>query len=186
MVAGFCAARLSESQWLSSQTEAVNLQAVFAVCAGLLLVVQGAISAGWFRRGVSGTGSCVATSVFGKFLQSGSSLSVFVAGIATGFLPCGLVYAFVALAAASASIWKGPVLMATFGLGTIPVMLLTGAGLTMASLRFRQRLMKLAAACVFITGLLTAGRGIAFAVSSPNEPPAERCLFCEENEQRQE
>ena len=99
-------------------------------------------------------------------------------GILTGFLPCGLVYSFLALAAATASVWKGPLLMVAFGLGTLPVMLITGAGLTVASLRLRQRLMKAAAVCVLITGVLTVTRGIAFAANTTAETPEEACPFC--------
>jgi sulfite exporter TauE/SafE len=39
-------------------------------------------------------------------------------GLLWGFLPCGLVYAQLAVAAASGSAWQGGVLMAAFGLGT--------------------------------------------------------------------
>lgn len=39
-------------------------------------------------------------------------------GVLWGFLPCGLVYAQLAVAAASGSAWAGSALMAAFGLGT--------------------------------------------------------------------
>ena len=183
MLAGFAGARLSRSEFLSSQTNVVTVQAAFAILAGLLLIVQGVIAAGWLRLLPKSTASCLAASVFRKFLQSGSTTSVFIAGLLTGFLPCGLVYSFLALAAASSSLWKGPLLMLAFGLGTFPVMLVTGAGLTMASLKLRQRLMKLAAVCVVVTGLLTVGRGLSFASfaasASTSETPAQACPFCE-------
>ncbi|MEZ6131983.1 MAG: sulfite exporter TauE/SafE family protein [Planctomycetaceae bacterium] len=180
MVAGFAGVRLSRSQFLTSQTSVVSLQAGFAVLAGLLLVFQGMLSAGWFRRKVSGShAGCLTASIFGKFLRGGSKTGVFIAGILTGFLPCGLVYSFLALAAASASVWKGPLLMLAFGMGTVPVMLVTGAGLTMASLRLRQRLMKLAAVCVILTGVLTIGRGIAFATNATAQSPQKACPLCE-------
>ncbi len=179
MVAGFAGGRLSESEFLTSQTSVVSIQAGFAILAGLLLVFQGMLAAGWLTRKIKGSqAGCLTASIFGKFLRGGSKTGVFVAGILTGFLPCGLVYSFLALAAASASVWKGPLLMLAFGLGTVPVMLLTGAGLTMASLKLRQRLMKVAAVCVIVTGALTVGRGIAFAANSTSETPEEACPFC--------
>ncbi len=178
MVAGFTGARFSESSWLTSQTGVMQVQAGFAVIAGFLLVIQGLLATGWLRRKQATGGSCLTASIFGKFLQGGSSLSVFIAGIATGFLPCGLVYSFLALAAASASIWKGPLLMIAFGCGTAPVMLVTGAGLTMTTLTIRQRLMKVAAVCVLVTGMLTMGRGIVFAANSAAKAPGEACPFC--------
>ena len=180
MVAGFAGARLAESEFLTSRLTVVRVQAGFAIFAGVLLLLQGLLAAGWIRRRRSSTSGCLTASVFGRFLQSGSSSMVFIAGIATGFLPCGLVYSFLALAAASASIWKGPLLMMAFGLGTVPVMLVTGAGLSMASLTRRQQLMKLAAICVMVTGILTMGRGITFAAQTTPEEPAAACPMCQE------
>jgi len=49
-------------------------------------------------------------------------------GIANGFLPCGPI-ALVALAAATSSApWRGAVSLLTFGLGTIPALILVGVG----------------------------------------------------------
>lgn len=179
MVVGFAGLRLTKSEFLTSQSNVVNLQAGFAILAGVLLIVQGMIAAGWFRKNVRAGGACLTASIFGKFLRGGSRTGVFIAGILTGFLPCGLVYSFLALAAASTSVWKGPLIMTSFGLGTIPVMLVTGAGLSLASLKLRERLMKTAAFCVLITGLLTVGRGITFAANASEEKPEEACPFCE-------
>jgi len=181
MVAGFAGARLTQSEFITSQTGIVRIQAAFAILAGALLMFQGLLATGWLKRKVTHGGSCVTSSVFAKFLRGGSSIMVFIAGIVTGFLPCGLVYSFLALAAASASIWKGPLLMVAFGLGTFPIMLVTGAGLTMTSLSVRRRLMKFAAVCVLITGALTMGRGLAFAAQSTAENPADACPLCAED-----
>jgi sulfite exporter TauE/SafE len=186
MVAGFAALRFTKSDFASSQSSVITIQAAFAILAGALLVLQGMLAAGWLRRKRSSGGPCLTATIFGRFLKGGSRLSVFIAGILTGFLPCGLVYSFLALAAASASIWKGPLLMAAFGLGTVPVMLLTGTGLSLASLTLRQKLMKAAAICVLVTGLLTMGRGITFAANSAAESPAESCPFCQTNQQSED
>jgi sulfite exporter TauE/SafE len=112
MVAGFGGARLTRSEFLTSQTSVVSIQAAFAIVAGALLLFQGLVAVGWFRRSIKDGGVCLTASIFGGFLRGGSRIGAFVAGIATGFLPCGLVYSFLALAAASASVWKGPLLMA--------------------------------------------------------------------------
>ncbi|MCR9201219.1 MAG: sulfite exporter TauE/SafE family protein [Planctomycetaceae bacterium] len=180
MLAAFAGERLSESAFARSQAEVVSIQAVFAIVAGLALIIQGLISAGVFRRSVRPQQGCLTASVLGRFVQGGSATGTFIAGIATGFLPCGLVYTFLALAAASGSVWQGPLIMTTFGLGTMPVMLLTGAGFSLASLSLRQRLMRVAAVCVVITGLLTAGRGIAFAFPDRTDGQSvqDSCPFC--------
>lgn len=57
-------------------------------------------------------------------------------GMLWGFLPCGLVYSILAIAAVSGSAAGGLVTMLGFGLGTLPAMLLTGFVLW----RFKQLL----------------------------------------------
>lgn len=47
-------------------------------------------------------------------------------GLAWGFLPCGLVYSVLAMALASGSALKGAAVMAAFGLGTLPNLLVAG------------------------------------------------------------
>lgn len=50
-----------------------------------------------------------------------------VYGLIWGWLPCGLVYAMLLVAAGQSAFWPGALTMAFFGLGTWPAMLLTGA-----------------------------------------------------------
>ncbi len=50
----------------------------------------------------------------------------FLAGVLWGWLPCGLVYSVLATAVATASIFKGALIMFAFGLGTLPTLLLMG------------------------------------------------------------
>ncbi len=47
-------------------------------------------------------------------------------GIIWGWLPCGLVYSVLLLAATTTDILSGALVMVTFGLGTMPAMLATG------------------------------------------------------------
>lgn len=50
----------------------------------------------------------------------------FIAGVLNGFLPCGMVYMALATALNTGSTWNGAQFMLLFGLGTLPLMLLTG------------------------------------------------------------
>jgi sulfite exporter TauE/SafE len=50
-------------------------------------------------------------------------------GLATGLLPCGWLWVFVATAAGTASVSHGMVVMASFWIGTLPVMVALGAGM---------------------------------------------------------
>lgn len=179
MFLGVMAAALG-ARFLKSQGNAVWLQALFAIIAGILLIVQGLHAAGWLTWRVRRRDSlpCVTTTVFSQFFKGGSSIGVFIAGLLTGFLPCGLVYSFLALAASSGSVAKGILIMLSFGLGTIPVMLLTGTGLSLATIGIRRKLIRLAAVSVVVTGLLTAARGIAFASQDTREDTVQQCPVC--------
>lgn len=89
-------------------------------------------------------------------------ISTFLAGVLTGFLPCGLLYAMLAMAAKSQSLLGGAALMGVFGAGTLPAMTMTGMSGSLLALNTRIRLFQLAGWCVLFTGILTIARGIAF------------------------
>ncbi len=59
----------------------------------------------------------------------GDLLSRFLFGIATGFLPCGLIYATLGIAVASGDALTGALAMAAFGLGTAPLLAVFGLGI---------------------------------------------------------
>ena len=188
-VCGYLGARLTGESALASA------QGTLAVLAGVLLVVQGAVATGAFRRRRTNHAGCSITR-FSWLLpivgllspctsgdQSGSrATETFLAGVVTGFLPCGLVYAYLALAAASGQFWHGMIIMTTFGLGTVPVMVATGAGASVLSHAARARLFRIAAACVLITGVLTIGRGVA-ALRASDEAKPQSCPMCAEHPQ---
>lgn len=155
------------------------MQTALALVAGGLLVIQGAYSAGLLPRIVhrNHVGSCPSHTLFRTFLTGSGWLNAFLAGLLTGFLPCGLVYAYLVLAAGTGSVGHGAAIMALFGSGTIPLMVLAGAGASLLSLVTRARLLRVAACCVIITGILTISRGIGWArPADPSSSPV--CPFC--------
>lgn len=170
--------------WITEKlgTRLVHFQAGFAILAGLLLVVQGMLTAGWIRLpgAVGSQVSCLAGSFFRQMFQSPGLEGAFAAGIATGFLPCGLVYAFLALAVSTGSLFAGAAIMFCFGLGTIPLMVLTGCGGSLLKVAFRQRLLTLAAICVLVMGATSVARGAAFFLL-PSESSRVACPFCPTN-----
>lgn len=116
-----------------------------------------------------------------------------MAGVFTGFLPCGLVYAFLAIAAASQHMLAGWAIMLAFGLGTMPVMAATGLGASVLTLSARKRTFQIAGWCVILTGAISVMRGMGsldahFDISSNQskgtaghstaELPAPPCPFC--------
>jgi len=61
-----------------------------------------------------------------RLLPVRSPGAAFLAGCLWGWMPCGLVYAALVLAAIQSGPWQGAVVMLCFGLGTLPALL--GAG----------------------------------------------------------
>jgi sulfite exporter TauE/SafE len=86
--------------------------------------------------------------------------NIFVLGLVLGFLPCGLVYAAGARAAATQSIVGGMLVMLFFGLGTFPAMIMTGFTAHFISLKLRHRLYRIATIMVIALAILTVLRGI--------------------------
>lgn len=78
-----------------------------------------------------------------------------VTGLVTTLLPCGWLYAFVATAAGSGSVWGGLSVMLFFWAGTLPIMLSVGFGAQRMFGPLRRRLPALTAATVVVLGLLT-------------------------------
>jgi len=77
-------------------------------------------------------------------------------GMATGLLPCGLVYATLAIPVASGSPVTGALSMAAFGVGTAPALTAVALGLRKVVMR-DMRLRRLLAAGVFLATLWSIG-----------------------------
>ncbi|MBD3671987.1 MAG: sulfite exporter TauE/SafE family protein [Planctomycetaceae bacterium] len=173
-VAGFAGASLK-----NYAGTLINVSAFLSIAAGLLLVWQGLSIIGWVPGTETSTSGapCLMGSFFRNFLLSSRSSDMLIAGILTGFLPCGLVYAFLALASATGNFLSGALVMTLFGLGTVPLMVLTGLSVSALSIGKRQQLFRAAAVVVILTGVLTVSRGVAFAASRQSSSPVP-CPFC--------
>ncbi len=145
----------------------VPVQASLALIAGVLLVVQGLSAAGVCRRTVPGTQHpCLLPPLLSTFLRAGGWSGTFLSGVFTGFLPCGLVYAFFALASTTQNMVAGWLTMLAFGLGTVPIMVMTGLGGSLLTLAARRRTLQVAGWCVVLAGMLSLVRGIGFLESA--------------------
>jgi sulfite exporter TauE/SafE len=102
---------------------------------------------------------------FQKLIKSRSYLSFFLLGMLNGIIPCGLVYSFAIIAASTASPFWGAVVMATFGLATIPALFFLGT-LTKVLQRggLRSIMMKMAAILVLFYGLFVFYKGYQFVM----------------------
>lgn len=166
--------------WLTEKLPGwTNVPAVLALVAGGFLVIQGLLATGIIpKRGVGGGAACPGASVFKAFLGGRSTVDVFLAGLFTGLLPCGLLYGMVALAGSRSNVLEGLATMVVFGAGTVPAMVATGVGGSLLGLAARKRLHAVAAWCLVITGCVSIARGagsLSFAGS-----PAAGCPFCEQ------
>lgn len=134
---------------------------MLSLLAGILMLCIGASALGLFGRARGGatTPGGLFAPLFSYFLNARGWAGYFAAGLANGFLPCGLVYSFVALAASRGTVVDGALLMSVFGLGTLPAMLAMGCGSTLLTHTARQRIYRLAAVLVIAMGCVTIWRG---------------------------
>ncbi len=152
----------------------VSAQQVFSILAGVMMILIGASTLGLVRLRVfrlEGVSALLAP-MFNHFLHARGRGGFFLAGLANGFLPCGLVYAFLASAVATGDMFQGLLIMATFGVGTVPAMLLTGCGSSLLTHTGRLRVYRLAAVFILLAGVMTIKRAI-FTADAPacHEPP---------------
>ena len=89
-------------------------------------------------------------------------------GILWGFLPCGLVFAMLVLAARAQSILGGALTMLAFGLGTVPTLLGFGLAANLLSPKLRGRLQSLSALLLMVFAFQTILRGLAVANIIPS------------------
>lgn len=78
-----------------------------------------------------------------------------IIGLLTTLLPCGWLYAFVVTAAGSGSPYMGGAIMATFWVGTLPVMLSLGLGVQRLTGFFGKRLPLITAFALVLVGITT-------------------------------
>ena len=85
-------------------------------------------------------------------------------GIFNGFIPCGLVYMAIAGALTGGSILFGALFMVLFGLGTFPLMTLSGIAGHALDLAWRRRLRRFAPVLLLLIATLFIFRGLDFQV----------------------
>jgi uncharacterized protein len=87
-----------------------------------------------------------------------ASTGLFLSGTVWGFLPCAMVYAALFYAMLSGSGLGGAVVMAGFGLGTLPVLIATGLGLPLLRHRATSAWLRNAVGvAIIMVGIVSAG-----------------------------
>lgn len=87
-------------------------------------------------------------------------LRALVLGTLSGLLPCPLVYAFVAKAAASGSVLLSLANLGALGLGTVPVLVAVAASGHALSPLLRARMVRASGVFLLFLGLYTGWRGV--------------------------
>jgi uncharacterized protein len=174
-MAGFLGQRL-----IADLPALVRVQAILCLAAGLLLIYQGLLATGVLAGRWLGAskGPCIVPSLFGALLSATRLRSVFLAGAMNGLLPCGLVYAYLALAASAHDMLIGTAVMCLFGAGTMPVLAAVGCGSVFIGQALRMRVFQVAAWCVILTGILSVARGVNFLCELTLTGPESACPFC--------
>jgi hypothetical protein len=81
-------------------------------------------------------------------------------GLCAGLLPCGLTWAMLVTAASTLKPAEGFLTMVSFGIGTVPLLLLTGVSASLISIRIRLLGEKAAGLSVLAMGALLLIKGI--------------------------
>jgi len=126
------------------------------IVAGLMMIALGLYLAGWWR----GLGYLEAMGhkllwrhlqpLAKPFMPITTFAHAFLLGMLWGWLPCGLVYSTLTLAATASDWQQSALIMASFGLGTAPVMLLSGGFVRQAKHWIQKSSFRQAAAVLII------------------------------------
>lgn len=112
-----------------------------------------------------------------KLFQNKTVKGFFLIGLLNGLLPCGLVYAALAGAGATGSIWQGALFMFVFGMGTVPAMFSLPFVGTYFSPSFRSKMRKAVPVFVGTMALLLILRGMDLGIPyiSPSSEKEHAC-----------
>lgn len=93
-----------------------------------------------------------------------SIFTFFMIGILNGLLPCGMIYLALSSAMSTQNLYYGSLLMAFFGMGTIPALLLVALGGQYMGFTFRKKIQKLLPVFLFGMGVLLIIRGLNLGI----------------------
>lgn len=150
-------------------------QSILQLIAGIAMILIGLDMGGWLpgARGFSLPGYGFFHKIISKRLQGLRKGNLFPLGMAMGLIPCGLVYAAGASAAAAGDAFSGALVMLAFGLGTIPALMAVGLSANAIPATVRNRLFRAATVLVVLLGIVTVYRGGATFLAIQQEISAE-------------
>ncbi len=154
-VLGAIAGGVGYALWLAAPA-----QRAIALAFGLVLVLTGTMlwrgfspNGRWARRAAERLSRPIGRLVARHTIGAAAGL-----GVLNGLLPCGLVWAMLAVAAANGSPLGGALVMAVFGLATLPALGLAATAGNRLAPRWRVRIQRAGAALVVFVGVVTVLR----------------------------
>ena len=116
----------------------------------------------------------------GKLLKQNRILSFLLIGLLNGLLPCGMIYLALASAWASQSVLQSGLFMVSFGIGTLPALVLIAFGGQLMGFAFRQKIQKALPIMLMSMGVLLILRGMNLGIPyiSPTIEPGSSVAAC--------
>ncbi len=155
-------------------SEIGGLQQAILVFAGILIIVMGAAMTGWLPAGrifhsaapIAG----FAKAGYRRILDADRAVLFLPLGMVLGFLPCGPVYTAMIAAArvgmeaqsAFAGMMSGAAVMACFGVGTIPALLLVSQVSNVKWLKHRDLIYRFAGILMIVTGVYFTWKAVGY------------------------
>jgi sulfite exporter TauE/SafE len=153
---------------IGRQISLAGFQQVFSIIIGLFILVYVIIPSRFGSKLLQVTGIqqiiLNLQHTIGKLFKLNNQLSMVTIGILNGFLPCGLVYAGLAGSLVTGSVSGGFIYMILFGLGTMPLMLLTSLIPHFAGFKLRRRINRFIPYAAGVLGLLFILRGLSLGI----------------------
>ncbi|MCE9613502.1 MAG: sulfite exporter TauE/SafE family protein [Lentisphaerae bacterium] len=143
--------------------QALSIVAGLAMLIGAVIYLTGA-PGWWHPTGTLGVWTKGMKQLWARLLPGRSIGALLGVGILNGLLPCGLVYAALAGAAASGNAVGGARFMAVFGLGTFPVMLTVSLAGHLVQAGLRRHLQPLVPAALGLMAALLILRGLGLGI----------------------
>jgi hypothetical protein len=147
-------------------------QAILQIAAGLFVIVLGLDLLGVLpaRVPVIGLPSALMARLFASNARRGPAAAAAVGGLMNGLMPCALTLAMAVKATTVPHPVQGALLMAAFGLGTLPAMLFVSVLFSRLGAAARAWALKSAAIVVVVFGVLTFTQGVRFFEVMRNLP----------------
>lgn len=142
---------------------ALEWQKTIAIICGVFLIILG-LGIYKLNKGFSSGISNTISKWFSYFFNKDYKLKLFFLGYINGLLPCGMVYIALTTALVSTSPLEGALAMASFGLGTIPILFVLSIFKERIAGKYKMKFQKVGAIATVIVGVFMLLRGASLGI----------------------